>query len=85
MKTITVYTLPRCVQCTATKRWLDKRGIEYTTVDLTQSPDDYAAVKALGYNAAPVVIVSNGDPEMDLHWYGFNDVLLERYCVEVAA
>ena len=85
MKLITVYSKPGCVQCTAVKRWLDKRGIEYRMVDVTQSPDDADAIRALGYSSVPVTIVSNGDAETDLHWYGFNDGFLAKYCTEVAA
>ena len=70
----TVYTTPGCVQCDATKRWLNSRSIEYTTVDLTQSPDDYAAVTALGYKSAPVIAV--GD---NVHWGGFRVDLLELH------
>lgn len=85
MKTITVYTQPGCQPCNAVKRWLSRRGIDHTIVDVTTSPDDLAAIKALGYATAPVVIVSNGDPETDLHWNGFNPNFLERYCAEGAA
>lgn len=38
MTTITVYTQPSCQPCKATKRWLDKRGITFTEVDVTTSP-----------------------------------------------
>ena len=34
--TVTVYSKPACVQCTATTRALDARGIAYQLVDLTQ-------------------------------------------------
>lgn len=83
--TITVYTKPNCQPCRATKRWLDKRGIEYSTIDVTTSPADLAAVKALGYEGVPVVIVSNGDPETDLHWHGFHPDNLTKYTTTKAA
>lgn len=82
---ITVYSRPSCQPCKAVKRWLDKRSVEYAEVDVTTSPDDLAAIKALGYTSAPVTIVSSGDPETDLHWFGFNTDFLERYCAEAAA
>ena len=71
LSTTRVYTTPNCVQCGTTKRWLDARGIDYDTVDLTESPDDYAAVTALGYKAAPIVAVAD-----DVHWSGFRPDLL---------
>ena len=37
---ITVYTKPACVQCNATKKALDRAGLEYDLVDI--SADDEA-------------------------------------------
>ena len=74
LSTTRVYTTPGCAQCVMTKRWLDSRGIDYDTMDLSESPDDYEAVKALGYKAAPVVAV--GEHE---HWSGFRVDLLELH------
>ena len=82
---VTVYTTPDCSQCNLTKNWLTKNNVEFTTVDLSQSPDDLAAVRALGYASAPVIVVSNGDPETDLHWYGFRPDNLTRYTTPKAA
>lgn len=72
---ITVYTTPGCVQCAMTKRYLDGAGAVYRTVDLTESLDDYRAVKYLGYTQAPVVVAlwpSGGET----HWSGFRPDLL---------
>lgn len=62
---ITVYTKPSCVQCNATYRALDARGITYEIRDLTEDPAALEQVKALGYLQAPVVITDAG------HWSGF--------------
>jgi glutaredoxin-like protein NrdH len=62
----TVYTLPSCVQCDATKRFLAKNLIEYKTVDLSSDLEAYEYVKSLGFNAAPVVVTDNDA------WSGFN-------------
>lgn len=62
---ITVYSTPVCMQCTATKRELDRRGIAYTSVDLTEDAAAMEKVRALGYAQAPVVIAG------DDHWAGF--------------
>jgi len=64
---ITVYTLPACVQCETTKRYLDKQGVNYTVVDISTSEDAHKRVTDLGYSQAPVVSVNNGDQ----HWSGF--------------
>lgn len=82
---ITVYTTPGCSQCNLTKKWLTTRSIPFDVVDLSESPADMAAVKALGYAAAPVIIVSNGDAETDIHWYGFNPANLARYTAPAVA
>lgn len=63
--TITVFSKPNCVQCSATYRALDKNGLEYTVVDLSEDAAALDTVKALGYQQAPVVF-ANGD-----HWAGF--------------
>jgi len=63
--TITVYTKPACVQCNATFRALDAKGLDYKTVDLSTDEDALEAVKALGYMQAPVVVAG------DDHWSGF--------------
>ena len=63
--TITVYTKPSCVQCTATYRALDNKGIEYKVLDLSEDESALEAVKALGYLQAPVVITDED------HWSGF--------------
>ena len=51
--TITVYTKPNCQPCRATKRWLDNRGVEYSTVDVTTSPADLEAIKEWSYEFHP--------------------------------
>lgn len=62
---VTLYSKPSCVQCTATQKSLDNRGIEYKYVDVTTDDEALATVKSLGYMAAPVVVT---DTE---HWSGF--------------
>ena len=62
---ITVYTKPSCVQCNATYRALDAKGIEYEVLDLSVDEAALAQVKELGYLQAPVVVT---DEE---HWSGF--------------
>ncbi|WP_430333398.1 redoxin NrdH [Rhodococcus sp. ACT016] len=62
---ITVYTKPACVQCNATYRALDKAGLEYDIVDISENPEARDYVMALGYLQAPVVVAG------DEHWSGF--------------
>jgi glutaredoxin-like protein NrdH len=61
----TVYTLPSCVQCDATKRFLAKIGVAYNTVDLSSDTEAYEYIKGLGFSSAPVVVFG------DESWSGF--------------
>lgn len=63
--TITIYSKPACVQCTATIRALDAAGIPYTVIDLTTDRDAMTFVQELGYRQAPVVVAE------DKHWSGY--------------
>ncbi|VDC28633.1 glutaredoxin-like protein NrdH [Pseudogemmobacter humi] len=70
--TITVYSKPACVQCTATTRALDARGIAYSIIDLTEDSDAMERVMAMGYRQAPVVVAG------DAHWAGFRPDMIGR-------
>ncbi len=70
--TITVYSKPACVQCTATTRALDAKGISYDVIDLTEDAAAMEMVQDLGYRQAPVVI-ANED-----HWAGFRPDMINR-------
>ncbi len=69
---ITVYSKPACVQCTATTRALDARGLDYSVIDLTEDEDAMQRVTALGYRQAPVVIAGED------HWAGFRPDMIGR-------
>ncbi len=62
---ITVYSKPSCVQCVATYRALDQRGLEYRVIDLSEDEEALAHVTSLGYRQVPVVIAGSD------HWAGF--------------
>ncbi|MDQ1899893.1 MULTISPECIES: glutaredoxin-like protein NrdH [Paracoccus] len=70
--TIIVYSKPACVQCTATTRALDARGLSYDVIDLTEDAAAMERVTALGYRQAPVVIAG------DAHWAGFRPDMIGR-------
>lgn len=67
---ITVYSKPACVQCNATYRHLDKKGLEYTTVDISKDPDARQTIMDKGFMRAPVVVV---DGDWDNAWSGYQD------------
>lgn len=75
--TVTIYTMPDCVQCDNTMRYLDRKNISYEVVDLSVDAEAYEKVTALGYKSAPVVITDTD------HWSGFrisklHDLYLSR-------
>ncbi|EXF24944.1 glutaredoxin [Nesterenkonia sp. AN1] len=76
---VTVYTKPACVQCNATYRALDKNGVTYETVDITQDAEALERLRGLGYMQAPVVIT-----EAD-HWSGFRPDKISELAVQHAA
>ena len=63
--TITVYSKPACVQCTATTRALEARGLAYQIIDLTEDDAAMELVTSMGYRQAPVVVAG------EAHWAGF--------------
>ena len=48
-----------------TYRALDKLGVQYNTVDITEDPAALEFIKGMGYLQAPVVIAGEN------HWSGF--------------
>lgn len=77
---ITVYSKPRCVQCDATYRALDKAGVEYATIDVTRDAESLEYILGLGYQQAPVVVTDAG------HWSGYRpDRIKEVAALAVAA
>lgn len=76
MTKVTVYSKPSCVQCTATYRALDSKGVDYNVVDLTENADALAYVQELGYSSAPVVVAEDGTGQD--HWSGFQPDQIDR-------
>ncbi|MGO8256333.1 glutaredoxin-like protein NrdH [Rhizobium ruizarguesonis] len=68
--TITVYSKPACVQCTATYRALDRLGVDYDIVDISEDAEALDRVRSLGYMQAPVVIAG------EQHWAGFRPEMI---------
>ncbi len=53
---ITVYAKPYCPQCDATKRQLERQGIEYSVIDITQDEQALGQLLQAGFAQAPVVV-----------------------------
>ena len=83
MNTITLYTQPGCGPCIGVKSWLKSRKLAFTEVNVRKEPGALEAITALGYTGTPVTIVNDGIG--DIHFYGADTTMLERFCGEAAA
>jgi ribonucleoside-diphosphate reductase alpha subunit len=67
---ITIYTKKWCVYCTLIKKRLEKKGIEFTSIDADDNPDEFETLlktyPSLG-NTVPKICVGDKDP------IGFSD------------
>ena len=79
---VTVYGKPACVQCRQTETVIEKAGVPFQKVDLTQDLEAFAAVKELGYASAPVVVVRPAGADSDVHWSGFRPDLIATFITE---
>jgi len=69
---IIIYSKPSCVQCTATYRALESKGLSYQVVDISQDEAALAHVQGLGYRQVPVVIAGQN------HWAGFRPDMINQ-------
>lgn len=67
---VTIYTLPDCIQCDLTKRAFDRRGVEFEEVPLTD--ELVRELKSRGYLSAPVVVTP------DSSWYGLKPDMIHQ-------
>ena len=86
-KEAVVWSLPNCVQCNRTMEWLEKEGVPYTMMDLTdpEHSEDLNEFKMAGHSSAPIVeVVDNTDEvgllnQLDI-WSGFQpEKLVEHF------
>lgn len=68
--TVTVFSKPDCMPCKMTKNELEKLGITFATVDVTQDQEGFERVVSLGYRQMPVVVAG------DKHWSGFQPAMI---------
>ena len=66
-----IYTLPNCVQCTATKRAMTKHGVEFEEIDLAANDEIREELAAQGFMHAPIVAVGGQS------WSGYRPELVK--------
>lgn len=76
-KKVTVYSKPSCVQCTATKRWLDTNHISFEDGDAIANIEPIKGI--VGLLAAPVIKIVDDSTSEVIFWSGHNPILLEKH------
>lgn len=76
---ITVWSKPACVQCVATKNWLNKNDVEYVEKMIADDLDKLEEFRLAGIMQAPIVESDVLDP-----FSGFRPDLLAQIKVEAA-
>lgn len=73
---VTVFTKPHCPQCEATKRQLNRQGVEFEVVDLSENPTILSQLQESGFRQAPVVIAP------DASWSGYRPDLIKQLAAQ---
>ena len=71
---VTLYTKSNCPQCTMSKKFMAREGIEFEEVDLESSPELLQGFKDAGLLQAPIVVLGNDGRR----WSGFQPDLLRE-------
>ena len=75
---ITIYTRNDCVQCHATKRAMESRGVDFEMVNVDLVPEAADALREQGFRQLPVVIAG------ETSWSGFRPDMINRLQTQAA-
>ncbi|WP_297115472.1 glutaredoxin-like protein NrdH [uncultured Enterobacter sp.] len=75
---IIIYTRNNCVQCHATKRAMESRGVAFEMVNIDLVPDAADALRAQGFRQLPVVVAG------ETSWSGFRPDMISRLSAQAA-
>lgn len=67
MKILTIYGKPGCQYCAAAKEYLDKQGIEYRMIDISENEQAREWLIEQGYKSLPVIFAGD-EPLMTGTW-----------------
>ncbi|HBM0948577.1 glutaredoxin-like protein NrdH [Enterobacter kobei] len=76
---IIIYTRNNCVQCHATKRAMESRGMVFEMVNIDQQPEAAETLRAQGFRQLPVVIAG------ETRWSGFRPDMINRLSAQAAS
>lgn len=69
---IIVYTRNNCVQCHATRRVLESRGLPFELINLDHHPEKADELRQQGFRQLPVVMAG------EQRWSGFRPDMINR-------
>ena len=75
---IIIYTRNDCVQCHATKRAMESRGVAFEMVNIDQQPEAADTLRAQGFRQLPVVVAG------ETSWSGFRSDMINRLASQAA-
>lgn len=73
---ITVYTKRNCPACEVTKKAMDRAGLGYEVIDVSDSAGWQQALRECGFRQMPVVEVAEGEDQR--FWEGFRPDLIKQ-------
>ena len=73
---ITIYTKRNCTACEATKKAMDRAGLDYEAIDVSDSAGRQQTLRECGFSQMPVVQVT--DDEDYQFWEGFRPDLIKQ-------
>ena len=76
---ITIYTRNDCMQCHATRRAIESRGLTFELINLDLHPEAADDLRAQGYRQLPVVVTEQES------WSGFRPDMINRLRVQASA
>lgn len=76
---IIIYARNNCVQCHATKRAMESRGMVFEMVNIDQQPEAAETLRAQGFRQLPVVIAG------ETRWSGFRPDMINRLSAQAAS
>ncbi|SAG37786.1 glutaredoxin-like protein NrdH [Enterobacter kobei] len=76
---IIIYTRNNCVQCHATKRAMESRGMVFEMVNIDQQPEAAETLRAQGFRQLPVVIAG------ETRWSGYRPDMINRLSAQAAS
>lgn len=69
---ILIYTRNDCVQCHATKRAMESRGLRFELINIDEQPHAADELRAQGFRQLPVVVTD------ETSWSGFRPDMINR-------